>query len=74
MIEMISDQGEQLSKEVTIPAMGRLQDTFQWKPGSVGNVKLLLKVPVADEERNEKNNQLSAPSRDSQRGTQSAPD
>ena len=61
LVEMISDQGEQMTKEVTIPAMGRVQDTFQWRPGAVGNVSLLLKVPVADEERNEKNNQLTAP-------------
>jgi len=60
-VSMTTDEGDELAKEVTIPALGRVQDTFSWKPGAIGEVNLTLAVAPVEEERNTKNNQLSAP-------------
>ncbi len=61
LIEMTSDNGDSLNKEITIPAMGRVQDTFSWKPGINGDTKLTLTVPSSDEELNSDNNEITAP-------------
>ncbi len=61
LVTMTSDQGDEISKEVTIPALGRIQDTFSWKPGAVGDLTLTVRIPPSEKERNTKNNQLTAP-------------
>lgn len=61
IIEMTSDNGDSLSKEITIPAMGRIQDTFSWKPGITGDTKLTLTVPASEEELEPDNNAITAP-------------
>ncbi len=60
-VEMKSSDGESITKVVTIPAMGRVQDTLNWKPAKTGEVDLTLTVPPSDLERFPDNNTLTAP-------------
>jgi uncharacterized membrane protein len=60
-LEMKSSTGEVITKAVTIPAMGRLQDVMTWKPESPGEIKLTLTVPKTGEERILDNNSIEAP-------------
>ena len=60
-LEMKSSTGEFVTKDVTIPAMSRLQDVITWQPESPGDIKLKLTVPKTGEERNLDNNAIEAP-------------
>ena len=60
-LEILTDNGEKLTKEVTVPAMGRVQDTISWKPQQTGDLKLTISIPIASNERDKTNNELSAP-------------
>lgn len=60
-VEMKTSDGESVTKVVTIPAMGRVQDTFTWRPLKEGEVELTLDVPPSDLERFPDNNILTAP-------------
>ena len=61
VIEIKTSEGETLTSDVTIPAMGRLQETVLWTPQTIGDFELTLTLPAIDEERNETNNTLTAP-------------
>lgn len=60
-LEIRTNEGESLTGEVAIPAMGRLQETLLWTPQAEGDYELTLTLPPADEERDTANNTLSAP-------------
>lgn len=60
-VEIRTSEGETLSREVTIPAMGRIQDTLLWTPREEGDYELTITLPASDEERNAENNTLTAP-------------
>lgn len=60
-LEIQTSEGETLTSEVIIPAMGRLQETILWTPKTVGDFKLTLTLPPADEEHDPINNTISAP-------------
>jgi uncharacterized membrane protein len=60
-LEMKSSNGEVATKEILLPAMGRLQDSVVWKPDKPGEVKLKLTVPKTGGERYLENNSLEAP-------------
>jgi uncharacterized membrane protein len=60
-LQVKSSTGEVVTKDVTIPAMSRLQDSITWKPESPGDVKLTLTVPKTGAETNLENNSLDAP-------------
>jgi uncharacterized membrane protein len=60
-LQMKSSTGEIITKDVTIPAMSRLQDSITWKPENPGDVTLTLTVPKTGAETNLENNTLSAP-------------
>jgi hypothetical protein len=60
-IEMKSSTGEVITKDVVLPAMGRLQDAIEWKPENPGDIKLTLTVPKTGNETNLDNNTLEAP-------------
>jgi len=60
-LEMKSSNGEVITKEVTIPAMGRLQDVMLWRPDRSGDVKLTLTIPKTGAEKNLENNSTEAP-------------
>lgn len=61
MLEMKSSSGEIITKEVTLPAMGRFQDAIAWKPDKPGEVKLTLTIPKTTNERYPENNSQEAP-------------
>ncbi|MDF1811421.1 MAG: hypothetical protein P1V20_04385 [Verrucomicrobiales bacterium] len=61
VVEATTDSGEKLSKEVTVPAMGRIQDSFSWKPVATGDVNVTVSIPVTTTERDDANNELTAP-------------
>jgi hypothetical protein len=60
-LEIRTAQGESLTGEVTLPAMGRVQDTLLWTPQAEGDYELTLTLPPAEEEQDTKNNSLTAP-------------
>lgn len=60
-VEIRTDQGETLSGEVVLPAMGRAQDHLLWTPQAEGDYKLTIDLSPAEEERDLSNNTLSAP-------------
>ncbi|MEK0447628.1 MAG: hypothetical protein RLZZ142_588 [Verrucomicrobiota bacterium] len=60
-LEFSTSKGERLTKTVLLPAMGRLQDVFLWKPDTTGEVTLSLTVPPTGTERILENNTLHAP-------------
>jgi uncharacterized membrane protein len=61
VLEMQFSSGEIITKEVTLPAMGRLQDAIAWKPDKPGEVKLTLTIPKTPGERYPENNSQEAP-------------
>jgi len=60
-VEIATDRGETLTRDVEIPAMGRVRDTVLWTPREIGDYELTLTLPAVDEERNTDNNTLTAP-------------
>ncbi len=60
MLEMQVSSGEIITKEVTLPAMGRFQDAIAWKPDKPGEVKLKLTIPKTSSERYPENNSQEA--------------
>lgn len=60
-LEIRTSEGETIPGNVTIPAMGRLQDTILWTPRAVGDFELTLTLPPADGEHDPDNNTISAP-------------
>ncbi len=60
-IELVTSTGETVTKTLTIPAMGRIQDTLSWTPEQTGDVELTLRVPEGPNEFLKENNVRSAP-------------
>jgi uncharacterized membrane protein len=60
-VEVSTDKGERLTKDVTLPPMGRVQDAIVWKPASVGDAVLTLTIPKVEGERFSANNTMQAP-------------
>ncbi|MEM6916017.1 MAG: hypothetical protein AAF491_05560, partial [Verrucomicrobiota bacterium] len=60
-VEIETNEGETIARTVTIPAMGRVQDTLLWTPLAEGDYELTLSLPVANGETDADNNSLSAP-------------
>lgn len=60
-VSIKTSEGETLTRSVTIPAMGRLQETVLWTPQSVGDFTLTINLPPVDGEHDDGNNSLSAP-------------
>jgi len=60
-LEIRTSEGETLGGEVTLPAMGRVQDTLLWTPQAEGDYVLTLTLPPAEEERDVSNNYVTAP-------------
>ncbi|MCE9519111.1 MAG: hypothetical protein K8R87_06125, partial [Verrucomicrobia bacterium] len=52
---------EIITKDISIPAMSRLQDVIVWKPEKAGEVRLTLKVPKSDSEIFLENNSMETP-------------
>ena len=60
-LEMRVSSGEIITKDITLPAMGRIQDSLVWRPAKTGDVKLTLRVPPVAGERYPDNNEMEAP-------------
>jgi hypothetical protein len=61
VLSLQTSTGETLTQELTLPAMGRVQDSLVWRPTNTGDVKLTLQVPPVPGERYPDNNTLEAP-------------
>jgi len=60
-LEIRTKEGEAIFGEITLPAMGRLQDTLLWTPRAEGDYELTLTLPPAEEEHDTANNSATAP-------------
>ena len=60
-VSLKSSNGEVLEETYSVPANGKLQSAFVWRPQKVGEFELELSCPVAAGERIENNNKLTAP-------------
>ncbi len=60
-LRMQTTTGETVEKQVTIPAMSRLEDVIVWKPEKPGDTRLTLTVPPVEGERAPSNHSLDAP-------------
>ena len=59
-VEMQAPGGEVVTREVVLPAMGRVQDSLVWQPRQVGDATLTLTVPPTGDETHLDNNTLEA--------------
>ncbi|MBM4004912.1 MAG: hypothetical protein FJ295_16760 [Planctomycetes bacterium] len=60
-ITLKTSDGEELSKEVRIAAMGRTSDWVLWRPKTIGDYTVSLNVPRHVDETLPDNNQMAAP-------------
>ncbi|QEG38592.1 hypothetical protein [Roseimaritima ulvae] len=60
-IVLRSSDGETISKDIRILAMGRTSDAIIWKPSSTGDFTLTLEIPKHSSETLAENNQMTAP-------------
>ncbi|MBI3469543.1 MAG: hypothetical protein HY000_41605 [Planctomycetes bacterium] len=60
-VSLKSSDGDEVTKEVRIAAMGRTTDWLIWKPKTTGDFTLTLDVPKHSEETLTDNNRLTAP-------------
>lgn len=58
-ISLTSNDGDEMTADVLIPAKGTLQDAFTWKPKKIGEYQLTLTVPGQDGESVDTNNEMS---------------
>ena len=56
-----TSDGDEVTKEVRIAAMGRTSDSLIWKPKTIGDFTLTLDVPKHADETLADNNKLTAP-------------
>ncbi len=55
-----SDDGQESTSEIELPANGVFNDALLWKPKSVGNFTLTLRIPTVEGEVSESNNVMTA--------------
>lgn len=60
-LTITTGDGPPMSRSVSIPAMGRFEDTILWTPQAVGDFTVGLELPALPIERDVKNNAISAP-------------
>lgn len=60
-VTLTPSQGAAVSTQVTIPAMGRLNDTILWTPPDTGDFELTVRVPVDEQETIAVNNERVVP-------------
>ena len=56
-----SSTGDELTKDISISAMGRTNDWLVWKPKDIGDVTLTLEIPTHGDETQTDNNSLTVP-------------
>ncbi len=55
-VSLIDTNGDEIKKEISIPALGELQESILWSPHVVGEVSLKLQLPVEKDEAIPENN------------------
>jgi hypothetical protein len=60
-VTLKTSDGDQVTKEVRIAAMGRTSDALVWKPKAVGDYTVTLTIPRQPDEISPENNTLTAP-------------
>jgi hypothetical protein len=60
-VTMRTSDGDEETKEVRVPAMGRANDWVVWKPKTTGDFTITLTVPKHGDETLTDNNKLTAP-------------
>ena len=60
-VTLTPSSGRSVTKDVTLPAMGRLEDTVVWTPDQKGELTLTLSVPADDAELLSENNVRTVP-------------
>ncbi len=60
-VTLTPSSGEAVTKQITIPAMGTLEDAILWHPKSVGEFELTVSVPVNPDELVKDNNERTVP-------------
>jgi len=60
-VTLRTSDGDEVTKEVRVGAMGRTSDWLVWKPGASGDFTLTLTVPKHGDETVTDNNRLTAP-------------
>ncbi len=60
-VTLKTSDGDQVTKEVRIAAMGRTSDYLLWKPKAVGDYTVNLTIPRHPDEISDENNKLAAP-------------
>ncbi len=60
-VTLTPSSGEAVTAEVTLPAMGRLEETILWTPAEVGEFELTIDVPADPQETLTDNNQRIVP-------------
>lgn len=54
-------RSESVSKVISVPGMGQVQDTIEWRPRDIGEFELSLDIPVDEAEAIATNNELKFP-------------
>ena len=60
-VTLKTSDGDQVTKEVRIAAMGRTSDWLIWKPKAVGDYTVTLTIPKQSDEISAENNTMTAP-------------
>lgn len=60
-VSLKTSDGDEVTKEVRIAAMGRTSDSLLWRPRVTGDFTLTLSVPKHSDEKLPDNNQITAP-------------
>ena len=60
-VTLKTSDGEEVSKEVKIAAMGKTSDWLMWKPKTMGDFTMTLTVPPHGDETIKDNNRVTAP-------------
>ena len=55
-VSLIDTNGDEIKKEISIPALGELQESILWSPHVVGEVSLKVQLPVEKDEAIPENN------------------
>lgn len=53
--------GEEVTTEVLVPAMSRVDDSILWRPEEVGDLTLTMRVTPSEDELTEENNERTVP-------------
>ena len=60
-VSLTPSSGREVTKRVTIPAMGQLEDAMLWKPDRIGEFELTVRVPPHEDELVRQNNEQTVP-------------